>query len=157
MSILVSTFGCLTTLVLLEGLIGKPLPPVPPWTCFGTRNDPLMEPLRPRVEPRNELPPLFPWRDPLREPRAFLKELGRIAPTPSPTTTAREQPSNYPFPAPPPHPSHPPTTSHQHSNDPPQKESFLSPPTYPCHPSILFYIHTHPHKKPTKSTTPLRS
>ena len=66
-----------------------------PGPCLGTRNDPLMDPLRPRVEPRKELP-LFPWKLPPRnEPRAFRKEFGLIPPTPIPT--ASKDKNNHKF------------------------------------------------------------
>lgn len=70
MSILVSTFGCFMTLLVLVVATGAgvlPLLALLPGPCLGTRNDPLMDPLRPRVDPRKELA-LFPWKLPRNEP-----------------------------------------------------------------------------------------
>ena len=56
--------------------------PPPPGACFGTRNEPRIDPLRPFIDP-----PRFPWKlslkDPRMEPRLLRNEAGRIAPTPT--------------------------------------------------------------------------
>ena len=94
MSILVSTLGCFIVALLVWLLVGAP----PPGPSFGTRNDPLIDPRWPWMEPPWKEFPRLPWKLPLREPWSeplfVLKEGGLTIPPPTPTVYAGEREGN---------------------------------------------------------------
>ena len=57
---------------------------------MGIRNDPRIDPLRPRIELLRELPRL-PWKEPLREPRLVRKDAGLMSPGPIPTAAVGKE------------------------------------------------------------------